>query len=99
MGGGKAQGRRYKTSVPVIGFGFMGADETATDPRAKTQPISSVICHCEEAGMLSYLQKPFTVGRRESKLELKATDIDRERRFRAYNKAPEVCVLTAAAWF
>lgn len=52
--------RRCKTGVPVVGIGVMNGDETARDPRAATVPVSSVICHCEEAGMLAYVQKPIT---------------------------------------
>ena len=58
--GGASILRRCKTGVPMIGIGTMNGDETAKDPRAATVPVSSVICHCEEAGMLSYVQKPLT---------------------------------------
>lgn len=52
--------RRCKTGVPIVGIGKMNGDETARDARAATVPVSSVICHCEEAGMLSYVQMPLT---------------------------------------
>lgn len=51
---------RCKTGVPVVGIGDMCGDDTARDFRADTVPVSSVICHCEEAGMLAYVQKPVT---------------------------------------
>jgi CheY-like chemotaxis protein len=55
--------RRCKTGVPVIGIGTTSGDHTASDPRAATVPVSSIICHCEEAGMLTYVQKPLTTPR------------------------------------
>ena len=54
---------RCGTRVPVVGIGTMGADETARDPRADSVPVSSVICHCEESGMMGYIQKPLTAAK------------------------------------